>query len=115
MWERESQGLLADGEENSTERDRSSVASSLNRWQVLQRMRSLRHALISIALLVAGSATTTLACVGPNCIELWSAADGGGALTIFNDFNKKVQTYESFCTADRSTCLFSTIDPGFMA
>jgi len=55
------------------------------------------------------------ACVGSGCLQIWSTADGGGALTIQWDFTRKVQTYQSFCAADNSQCLYSTIDPGFMA
>jgi hypothetical protein len=67
-------------------------------------------------LLVAIARSPSLACVGPECLQIWSTADGGGALTVTSNFlTKKVQTFESFCVADRSQCLYSTIDPGFMA
>ena len=58
------------------------------------------------------------ACVGSGCMQIWSTADGGGALTIQWDFTKKVQTYLSFptvCPEGTALCLYSAIDPGFMA
>ena len=66
----------------------------------------------ALAILTGGTAR---ACVGTACIEIWSTADGGGALTVYWDFNKIVQTYQSFCASDGSACLYTTIDPGFMA
>lgn len=69
--------------------------------------------------LVAGSlvlaAGTARACVGAACLRIWSTADGGGSLSVQWDPAKKVQTYASFCAPDNSQCLYSTIDPGFMA
>lgn len=58
---------------------------------------------------------TGYACVGTECLRIWSTEPDGGALTIEYDFDSKIQTYESFCTGDRSVCLFSAIDPGFIA
>jgi hypothetical protein len=68
-----------------------------------------------IVLLVALSSPPTQACVGSGCLQIWSTADGGGALTVQWDFANKAQTYESFCAPDKSSCLYSNIDPGFMA
>ena len=48
-------------------------------------------------------------------MQIWSTADGGGALTVQWDFTEKAQTFESFCAPDNSSCLYSNIDPGFMA
>jgi hypothetical protein len=48
-------------------------------------------------------------------MQIWSTADGGGALAVQWDFTEKVQTVESFCAPDQSSCLYSNIDPGFMA
>ena len=49
-------------------------------------------------------------------MNIWSTAAGGGALTVRFNFGCKVQTYYSgFCSEDGSDCLFSAIDPGFMA
>jgi hypothetical protein len=54
------------------------------------------------------------ACVGDNCMQIWSTADGGGALTVEWDFeNRKLPLAQTFCAA--SECLFSSIDPGFIA
>jgi hypothetical protein len=55
------------------------------------------------------------ACVGTGCMQIWSTADGGGALAVQWDFTKPAQTFESFCAPDNSSCLYSNIDPGFMA
>jgi len=67
---------------------------------------------IAVAVLAPG---TSRACVGTACIEIWSTANGSGALTVYWDFTKIVQTYQSFCASDGSACLYTTIDPGFMA
>jgi hypothetical protein len=48
-------------------------------------------------------------------VRIWSTANGGGALTAQWDPAKKVQTYASFCAPDNSLCLYTTIDPGFLA
>jgi len=48
-------------------------------------------------------------------MQIWSTVDGGGALTVQWDFTQKAQTFESFCAKDNSSCLYSNIDPGFMA
>jgi hypothetical protein len=55
------------------------------------------------------------ACVGEGCLQLWSTADGGGALAMQWDPAKKIQVFESFCTQDRRSCFYTSIDPGFMA
>jgi hypothetical protein len=77
------------------------------------RAPAYRALLVAVVLLLARG--TSSACVGAACMQIWSTADAGGALTVQWDFSQKVQTFESFCTMDRSTCLYSTIDPGFMA
>ena len=78
--------------------------------------RALAAMGVMITVLAVVGRGTSHACVGTNCMEIWSTADGGGALTVQWDFpNRKVQTYASFCTPDNSQCLYSTIDPGFMA
>lgn len=74
-----------------------------------------RAASAALALAVMLCAGTSAACVGDACIQIWSTAAGGGALTLRYDFTQKVQTFESFCLPDRSECLYNTIDPGFMA
>ncbi len=70
---------------------------------------------LAIAILAGLGARPSRACVGSACLQIWSTADGGGALTIQFDFTPKIQTYQSFCAKDNSQCLYSTIDPGFMA
>jgi hypothetical protein len=69
--------------------------------------------MLAAAVLVATG--EVLACVGAECLQIRSSEAGGGALTIRYDFSRKVQTFLSFCTPDRSQCLYTTIDPGFMA
>jgi len=46
---------------------------------------------------------------------IWSTAGGGGALTIDWDFTNRdvLQTFRALCAGGE--CLYSTIDPGFMA
>jgi len=70
---------------------------------------------LTIAVLAALGAAQSSACVGAGCLRIWSTADGGGALTVQWDPAKKIQTFQSFCAPDQSQCLYSTIDPGFMA
>lgn len=55
------------------------------------------------------------ACVGSNCMTIWSTADGGGTLTIDWDFSGRgvLQTYKAICAGGQ--CLYSSIDPGFRA
>src|SRR5664279_13346 len=77
----------------------------------------LRVLILIVVLAMLGRGTSR-ACVGSGCIQIWSTTDGGGALTVQWDFTQKVQTYLSFptvCPADTPQCLYSTIDPGFMA
>ena len=80
-----------------------------------QSRHILKTSCITIVILVGLGARSSSACVGTGCIEIWSTADGGGALTVYWDFTKVVQTYQSFCASDGSACLYTTIDPGFMA
>jgi hypothetical protein len=77
----------------------------------------LRSALIlgALSIAVLGSIPQALACVGSDCLQIQSTADGGGALTLVYDFESKVQAFEVFCTENRVQCLYSTIDPGFRA
>lgn len=69
--------------------------------------------LIGLAMLLMARAGS--ACVGAACLQIWSTAQGSGALTVEWDPRTEIQTYESFCSPDRSQCLYSAIDPGFMA
>jgi hypothetical protein len=55
------------------------------------------------------------ACIGDECLQIWSTEAGGGALTIEFDFSAKVQTFRAFCTGDEAQCLYSALDPGFIA
>ena len=67
-------------------------------------------ALAALAVLARG---TSMACVGTECMEIWSTEPGGGALTVYWDFaHKKIQTFKSFCAGGQ--CLYSTIDNGFI-
>jgi hypothetical protein len=52
------------------------------------------------------------ACVGLDCLNVYSTEEGGGALTVQWDFaNRKVQTFETLCAS--GMCLYTAIDPGF--
>lgn len=77
-----------------------------------QRVHTLAWA---VALTLWLGARAAQACVGDACMNLWSTAEGGGALSLRYDFSAPVEVYEGFCTANRATCLFSAIEPGFMA
>lgn len=66
-----------------------------------------------VLLVVALRALPAGACVGDACINLYATEANGGQLTTTWDFqNRKVQTFPSFCAG--GTCLYSTIDPGFI-
>lgn len=77
-----------------------------------------RHAwwpTLAVIVLLVACASPSQACVGSGCLQIWSTADGGGALAVQWDLTRQVQTFESFCAPDQSSCLYSNIDPGFMA
>lgn len=58
-------------------------------------------------------ASASRACIGTECLEIFSTADGGGALTISWDFaNRKVQVFGRCFPG--GVCLYSAIDPGFI-
>lgn len=58
--------------------------------------------------------TPGTACVGDGCINVYSTAPGGGALTTsWNFAEREIPTFEAFCQSGQ--CLFSAIDPGFLA
>jgi hypothetical protein len=78
----------------------------MKRWTLLMTVAAL------VAVLGNG---TVHACVGAECLEIWSTADGGGALTVQWDFTKPMQTYPSLCAPGNSPCPYSTIDQGFIA
>lgn len=54
-----------------------------------------------------------MACVGDDCLNIWSTQAEGGELRVSFDYATPIPVYESFCTPDRTSCLFSAIDPGF--
>jgi hypothetical protein len=81
-----------------------------------RRRRGAATAAGIIMLLSTYGGRAAEACVGSGCMQIWSTADGGGALAVQWDFaNAPVQTYESFCTSSPALCFYSSIDPGFMA
>jgi hypothetical protein len=68
---------------------------------------------LSLAL-ACGAATPAVA--QHDHIALWSTEPGGGALTAEYDFdNRKVRVFQSFCTAGDGPCLFTSVDPAFLA
>lgn len=48
-------------------------------------------------------------------IAIWSTENGGGALAAEYDFAKPIKTFESFCAAGAGPCLYTTINPAFLA
>jgi len=76
------------------------------------RSRPLAALLGALALLIAAPGR---ACVGANCMTIWSTEDGGGALTIVWDFEQRatLQTFKTLCAGGE--CVYGTIDPGFLA
>ena len=58
------------------------------------------------------SAQRSPACVGTDCLQIFSTEEGGGELTVLWDFeHRPVQTFKSFCAAGQ--CVFGAGDPGF--
>ncbi len=70
---------------------------------------------VVVAFGLAVGVSRVSACTGDACMNIWSDADGGGALHLRYDFSVAVRVFESFCNVSRSSCLFTAIDPGFMA
>jgi len=77
-------------------------------------MTSLRAAtLLPVLLILSLWPGTGSACVGDECMQVWSTAPGGGALTVEWEFESdKVQTYRRFCASN--VCFYNTIDVGFI-
>lgn len=67
---------------------------------------------VAVLLLVVTGASPTAACVGSECMQIWSTEPGGGALAVEWDFEQTIPVYQFLCT---STCLYSASDPGFIA
>lgn len=63
--------------------------------------------------IVSTFGSASFACTGTACMQIWSTADGGGALTVYWDYTKVVQTFFRLCAG--GSCFFSNNDPGFMA
>ena len=81
-------------------------------------LRTVRRAAgvwCAVIALLSGSGTPAHACVGTACLQVYSTAELGGALTVLWDFaSEKVQTFKTrLCAPD--DCLYSAIDPGFIA
>ena len=89
--------------------------ATFSKWRMGPQLRWSTLAEALIVLLVACVSRPSQACVGTGCMQIWSTTDGGGALVVQWDFTKPAQTFESFCAPDNSSCLYSNIDPGFMA
>lgn len=84
----------------------------------LERDRTPRARKHFSALAVVAAVTLpnpAFACVGDACLQIWSTEEGGGALTMQWDPSKKILTFESFCTTGNTSCLYTNVDPGFMA
>jgi hypothetical protein len=79
-----------------------------------------RMALAPCRLLVAAAALIVLArgsaaaCVGTDCMIIWSNADGGGALTVEWDFGRKMVRAFLGAPCRLGVCFYSAIDPGFI-
>lgn len=75
---------------------------------------SLRTLCASFVVLSVLGTGTGRACVGTDCMQVWSTEEDGGALAVFWDFEgKRVQTFKFFCSPS-GLCIYNTIDPGFM-
>ncbi len=81
----------------------------------LRVRQSLRRIATAVIFTLAFGTRVSQACVGAGCLQIWSTANGSGPLTVEWDPTKKIQTFEAFCTTDNTQCLYSAIDPGFMA
>jgi hypothetical protein len=76
-------------------------------------MRSaIAHCLLAAVASIVCLPRSARACVGTDCMEIWSTAANGGALTVYWDFAHKVVQTFPFCL--NGQCLDSTIDPGFI-
>jgi hypothetical protein len=76
------------------------------------RCRRLLGCLVVLA--AAASALPAPACVGDGCINIYSTEPGGGKLTTNYDLaRRKVVAFPVLPTCT-TTCIFSTIDPGFI-
>jgi len=74
--------------------------------------RRLAGALTMLGIVSTLASTKSLACTGLACMEIWSTADGGGALSVYWDYSKPVQT-SPVCVG--GSCAYVSSDPGFMA
>jgi hypothetical protein len=80
------------------------------------RKRRRDVAIVVAALLSLLLARPVHACVGLDCLNIYSTEPGGGELTVQWDYeNRKVQTFPALPTCPGGTCLYSAIDPGFRA
>lgn len=48
-------------------------------------------------------------------VYLWSNQPGGGQIVMDYDFTRHVELFQTFCTPGGATCLYTSIDPGFLA
>lgn len=81
---------------------------------LLSRWRRTALAALLAGLCLVGAAPAR-ACLGENCMTIWSTGDGGSALTIDWDFvnHRVLQTIRAFCAGGE--CVFTNQDPGFIA
>ena len=77
-----------------------------------QRLLFATSAAVGLLLGLQGAAH---ACVGTACMQIWSTADGGGALAVQWDFSQQVQTALELCLGAICFPNYSTSDPEFMA
>jgi hypothetical protein len=48
-------------------------------------------------------------------VAIWSDEPGGGALTLEYDFDDKIEVFRSFCLPAAQQCLYTSINPAFLA
>lgn len=77
----------------------------------------ISYAALAVSLITCWTGAAN-ACVGLECLQVWSDRASGGSLVLRYDLTKKVQTYlgvPSVCTPETASCLYTANDPGFRA
>lgn len=75
------------------------------------RLPRLFASLLGAAVLLA-AAVPGRACVGSECLQIWSTAPGGGALVVQWRFDAPLVHLGAFCSSGQ--CQYTAIDPGFI-
>jgi len=80
----------------------------------MTRARTLRFGAALIAPIVLTVFASSVAAQHDH-MDLWSTEPGGGEIVLAYDFDKRIQVFESFCAQPANMCLYTTINPAFLA